>query len=147
MTGTDPPYRLEERASYDAWLEYHRATLLLKCEGLDAEQMARRSVPPSTLSLLGMVRHLASVEHRWFQGVLQGLDEPRLFKTGGPQPWYLAADPNLVDTVEFAHLEGQTEPFLDQRAGFEVDGVEIKIRHDFAAKALDFRGLFYNAGV
>jgi hypothetical protein len=81
-----------------------------------------------------------------FTGSLQIVEEPRLFKTGGPQPWYLAADPNLVDTVEYAHLEGQTEPFIDQRAGFEVDGVEIKIRHDFAAKALDYRGLFYNAG-
>jgi hypothetical protein len=82
-----------------------------------------------------------------FTGAVAVVEEPRLFKTGGPQPWYLAADPNLVDTVEFAHLEGQAEPFLDQRAGFEVDGVEIKIRHDFAAKALDFRGVFYNAGV
>lgn len=81
-----------------------------------------------------------------FTGSLQIVEEPRLFKTGGPQPWYLAADPNLVDTVEYAHLEGQTEPFIDQRAGFEVDGVEIKVRHDFAAKALDYRGLFYNAG-
>jgi hypothetical protein len=81
-----------------------------------------------------------------FTGSLQIVEEPRLFKAGGPQPWYLAADPNLVDTVEYAHLEGQTEPFIDQRAGFEVDGVEIKVRHDFAAKALDYRGLFYNAG-
>lgn len=81
-----------------------------------------------------------------FTGSLTIVEEPRLFKTGGPQPWYLAADPNLVDTIEYAHLEGQTEPFIDQRAGFEVDGVEIKVQHDFAAKALDFRGLFYNAG-
>lgn len=81
-----------------------------------------------------------------FAGSLEIVEEPRLFVAGGPQPWYLAADPNLVDTVEYAHLEGQMEPFIDQRAGFEVDGVEIKVRHDFAAKALDYRGLFKNAG-
>ena len=49
-----------------------RVTLQLKCDGLDAEQLARRSVPPSTLSLLGLVRHMANVETRWFLGVLQG---------------------------------------------------------------------------
>jgi hypothetical protein len=81
-----------------------------------------------------------------FAGSLDVIEEPRLFKAGGPQPWWLAADPNLVDTIEYARLEGQTEPFLDQRVGFEVDGVEIKVRHDFAAKALDYRGLFFNAG-
>lgn len=81
-----------------------------------------------------------------FAGSLEVVEEPRLFKAGGPQPWWLAADPNLVDTIEYARLEGQTEPFLDQRVGFEVDGVEIKVRHDFAAKALDYRGLFSNAG-
>jgi hypothetical protein len=81
-----------------------------------------------------------------FAGSLEIIEEPRLYVAGGPQPWFLAADPNLVDTVEYAHLEGQAEPFIDQRAGFEIDGVEIKIRHDFAAKALDYRGLFKNAG-
>lgn len=80
-----------------------------------------------------------------FAGALEVIEEPRLYVAGGPQPWFLAADPNLVDTVEYAHLEGQAEPFIDQRAGFEVDGVEVKIRHDFAAKALDYRGLFRNA--
>lgn len=75
------------------------------------------------------------------------IEEPRLFNTAGPQRWWLAADPATIDTIEYCRLEGQSEPFLDQRVGFEVDGVEFKIRHDFAAKAIDFRGLFFNAGV
>lgn len=78
---------------------------------------------------------------------LEVIEEVRLFNTAGPQRWWLAADPNAIDTIEYARLEGQTEPFLDQRVGFEVDGVEFKIRHDFAAKAIDFRGLFFNPGV
>jgi len=50
----------------DAWLDYHRTTLLMKCAGLDEEQLKRRSAEPSTLSLLGLVRHMTEVERGWF---------------------------------------------------------------------------------
>jgi hypothetical protein len=82
-----------------------------------------------------------------YANAFEVIEEPRLFNTSGPQRWWLAADPATIDTIEYCRLEGQSEPFLDQRVGFEVDGVEFKIRHDFAAKAIDFRGLFFNAGV
>ena len=59
-----------ERAVLVDYLHTYRLTLEMKCEGLDAEQLARRSVPPSTLSLLGLVRHLAKVEHSWFRRVM-----------------------------------------------------------------------------
>ncbi|MGZ4442218.1 MAG: DinB family protein [Nocardioidaceae bacterium] len=72
----DPPFVAGERAMLDAWLDYHRATLLLKCAGLDDTQIRTRSVPPSTLSLLGLVRHMREVEQHWFLNVLHGLDEP-----------------------------------------------------------------------
>ena len=58
----DPPSIAGEREMYDAWLDFHRATLLVKCEGLDAALLKTRSVPPSTLSLLGLVRHMTEVE-------------------------------------------------------------------------------------
>lgn len=71
-----------ERAVLLDYLRHYRLTLPLKCEGLDAEQMARRSVPPSSLSLLGLVRHLAKVEHHWFRRVMEGQqDLPRLYVT------------------------------------------------------------------
>lgn len=60
--------------------------------------------------------------------------------------WYLASTPNRVDTVEYAYLEGENGLFTTRREGFEVDGVEIKARHVFAAKAIDHRGLYKNAG-
>lgn len=60
-----PPQVSEERDSLDAWLDYHRATLLRKCAGLEPAELASRSCPPSTLSLLGLVRHLTEVE-AWF---------------------------------------------------------------------------------
>ncbi len=69
---TDPPYEGDERALLDAWLEYHRATLALKCEGLTHDQLRLRSVPPSALSLLGLVRHMAEVENNWFRFWLAG---------------------------------------------------------------------------
>jgi uncharacterized damage-inducible protein DinB len=54
------------------YIDWHRATLLRKCEGLTAEQLKRRSVPPSNLSLLGLVRHLADVERGWFRRGIGG---------------------------------------------------------------------------
>ena len=70
---TNPPYLAGDRESLDSWLDFHRATLLSKCEGLDDEQLRTRSVPPSALSLLGLVRHMTEVERNWFRRVL--LDE------------------------------------------------------------------------
>jgi uncharacterized damage-inducible protein DinB len=69
-----------ELATIREYLSNYRLTLSMKCEGLSSEQLATRSVPPSTLSLLGLVRHMARVEHNWFQRSLQGHREvPRLF--------------------------------------------------------------------
>ncbi|UQT60531.1 DinB family protein [Streptomyces durmitorensis] len=70
----------EERHMLADFLAAQRATLELKCAGLEAE-LALRSVEPSTLSLLGLVRHLADVERRWFRRVLAGQDVPLLFGT------------------------------------------------------------------
>jgi uncharacterized damage-inducible protein DinB len=72
-----------ERENLVAYLRHYRTTFELKCVGLDAEQLTRRSVPPSTLSLLGLLRHLASVEHQWSRRVLQAEDLPRLYRTEG----------------------------------------------------------------
>jgi uncharacterized damage-inducible protein DinB len=72
----------DERATLLDYLAYQRTTLELKCSGLDAEQLARRSVEPSTLSLLGLVRHLAEVERSWFRRTMAGdPDHPRLYRT------------------------------------------------------------------
>jgi Protein of unknown function (DUF664) len=66
VTRTEPGTVSDERTMLDAWLDYHRATLLRKCAGLTDEQLRRRSCPPSPLSLLGLVRHLTDVERGWF---------------------------------------------------------------------------------
>ena len=70
-----------ERNTLARFLRDYRLTLELKCEGLDAAAMAAQSVPPSDLSLLGLVRHLAAVEHSWFRRVLAGQGAPQLYRT------------------------------------------------------------------
>jgi len=90
-----------EMATYREYLANYRLTIALKCEGLDADQLARRSVPPSSMSLLGLVRHLAQVENHWFQRVLQGRTEgPRLYKREDDRDWDFTgavADQEVVD--------------------------------------------------
>jgi uncharacterized damage-inducible protein DinB len=89
-----------EKATYREYLGNYRLIIEMKCEGLDASQLARRSVPPSTLSLLGLVRHLAQVENHWFQRVLQGqADVPRLYQREGEADWDFngaVAEPGVV---------------------------------------------------
>ena len=63
----------------EAWLEFHRTTLLLKCEGLDDAARKRRPVPTSKLSLHGLIRHMAEVERGWFRRTLLGEDAPRIW--------------------------------------------------------------------
>jgi uncharacterized damage-inducible protein DinB len=72
---TLPAYVLDEREMLEEWLEYHRATLLLKCQGLDDTGRKARPIPTSILSLHGLVRHMAEVERYWFQSTLQKTPE------------------------------------------------------------------------
>ena len=66
------PRVADERTMLDAWLEFHRATLLMKCSGLDEKQLKLRAAEPSTLSLLGLVRHMTEVERGWFRRRIAG---------------------------------------------------------------------------
>jgi hypothetical protein len=67
-----PPLLGDERATLRAFLDFHRATLALKCDGLTDDQLRRQASPPSTLSLLGLVRHMTEVERTWFRKVIKG---------------------------------------------------------------------------
>jgi uncharacterized protein DUF664 len=80
---SDEPAENNERAVLLDYLQHYRLTLQLKCAGLDAEQLARRSVPPSTMSLLGLVRHLAGVEQVWFRIRMAGQNVPRHYRRDG----------------------------------------------------------------
>ncbi|GAA0353522.1 DinB family protein [Actinoallomurus spadix] len=69
-----PPTVGGEREMLRAFLDYHRATLAMKCEGLSDDDLRRAAVPSSTLSLLGLVRHMAEVERTWFRIVMNAED-------------------------------------------------------------------------
>jgi uncharacterized damage-inducible protein DinB len=78
-TRVGPPSIGSERETLRAFLDYQRATLAMKCEGLSDEELRRQSMPPSTLSLLGLVRHMAEVERAWFRRVFDDNDAPMVW--------------------------------------------------------------------
>ncbi|AYY13197.1 DinB family protein [Actinobacteria bacterium YIM 96077] len=75
----DAPLRADERATVAGFLRFQRETLEFKCAGLGSEELARRSVEPSPMSLLGLIRHMADVERLWFRRRLAGQDAPPHF--------------------------------------------------------------------
>jgi hypothetical protein len=89
----DGPLTGDDRPILEGFLAWHRALLRHKCAGLTGEQLAERSVPPSNLSLLGLIRHMAKVERRWFRERVAGQEL---------EPMY---DPALGDDADFEDLE------------------------------------------
>jgi DNA mismatch repair protein MutH len=77
----EPAVLADESTTMRGFLSYHRQTLLWKCQGLTAEQLKTAAVPPSTLTLLGLVRHLAEVERSWFRRRLGATDLPWIYCT------------------------------------------------------------------
>jgi len=75
------PRVADERTTLVAFLEWRRSTLARKCAGLSVEQLRNRAAPPSTLSLLGLVRHMAEVERGWFRRTLALEDAPPLYRS------------------------------------------------------------------
>ena len=107
VTRPDPPLTGDERAMLTTWLDYQRATLLWKCEGLDGTALARQGVPPSALTLLGLVRHMAIVEWWWFDHIFAGSSSPEPISTeedrdadfNDIEPARATADLDLFQTV------------------------------------------------
>jgi uncharacterized damage-inducible protein DinB len=93
-----PPRSAPEREMLEAWLDFHRITLERKCSDLSPEQLRRRAVPPSPLSLLGLVRHMAEVERGWFRRALANEDAPpHYYSNDDPD-----GDFDHVDTADVA---------------------------------------------
>jgi uncharacterized damage-inducible protein DinB len=128
-----------EPATIREYLSNYRLTLGMKCEDLSPEQLAGRSVPPSTMSLLGLVRHMARVEHHWFQRVLQGQgDVPRLYWSPDQNDLDFdgaVADPAVVEDA-FAAWKAQiaaADECLDELTDLGVmvqtpNGEELSVR-------------------
>ncbi|MFE1797299.1 DinB family protein [Streptomyces sp. NPDC059517] len=87
-----PPTHADERAMLEAWLDFHRATLTLKCADLKDDQLRLAAVAPSSMTLLGLVQHLAEVERNWFQRIFAGQDVPPVFGQGNHDGFALQPD-------------------------------------------------------
>ncbi|WP_406489288.1 DinB family protein [Streptomyces sp. NBC_01650] len=74
-----PPAYADERAMLEAWLDFHRETLALKCSGLSHDQLRLAVMSPSLMTLLGLVQHMAEVERNWFQRIFAGHDVSPVF--------------------------------------------------------------------
>ncbi|CAM5588866.1 hypothetical protein SAVIM338S_05177 [Streptomyces avidinii] len=114
MAATEPTHRIGppltagEREMLRAHLDYHRATLAWKCDGLTDEELRRQASPPSTLSLLGLVRHMAEVERHWFRRTVGGADVPHLWSDERDfQAAYDASGANRAEA--FAAWEAEVE--------------------------------------
>ena len=94
----DPPTVADERTLLQGFLDYHRGTLLWKLSGLTGEQLVERAVPPSTMSLIGLVRHMGEVEKYWFHRALALHDSPpKNWSREFPDGDFDHVDPELVE--------------------------------------------------
>ena len=125
-----------EKGVLGEYLDHHRMTLQMKCEGLTPEQFASRSVPPSNLSLLGLLRHLANMEEHWFRRVLEGRpDLPPMYDEGLEDPEFdgAVAEESVVKQAwtdwrrEVAHAR-EAYAGLDIDTYAHLDGDRIEVR-------------------
>jgi len=104
MSRVEPTYHAEERPALAEWLDYHRATLLQKLDGLDDEQL-RREMVPSRLCLLGLVKHLTAVEHGWFVVNFAQSGEPHMFESpDDPDADFHVAESETADEIVDGYL-------------------------------------------
>ncbi len=125
ITRVDEPFVADERTMLEGFLEWQRGTLLHKCSGLTGEQLARRPVPPSDLSLLGLVRHLASVERHWFRLRFRGEQlEPLFSRKDQPGVAFRETDADRAE-AEVACLRAEWEACRQAVVGFPLDATFV----------------------
>ncbi|GGW25537.1 DinB family protein [Streptomyces xantholiticus] len=102
-----PPAHADERTMLETWLDFHRSTLALKCAGLDDEQARTAAATPSSMTMIGLVQHLAEVERGWFQRVFAGKEIPLLYGDDGGFGFSLDPDRTLEEAL--AAWRGEVE--------------------------------------
>ena len=117
-----PPLRAGERETLRAFLDYHRATLAMKCDGLSDDDLRRPSMPPSTLTLLSLVRHMAEVERTWFRRVINAEDVPLRWSDDGD---FQAAYDASASTRSEAFEAWQAEVEHSRRIEREAESLDV----------------------
>ena len=126
----------DDHASLASFLDYQRATLALKCRGLTGGQLKQRAVPTSALTLLGLVRHLASIERSWFRLALGAEDVTPLWpsrEAGGPSAEFDVEDADVDEAFGVWHEECEraravASSFASPDDTVECGGVTISLR-------------------
>ncbi|GAA4563132.1 DinB family protein [Micromonospora coerulea] len=131
-----PPLLAGERETLRAFLDFHRATLALKCAGLTDDELRRQSSPPSTLSLLGLVRHMAEVERAWFRRVINGEDVPLVWsETGDYQEAYDARAADRSAAFEAWQREVEHARRIEREAeSLDVTGHQVRWGEDVSLR-------------
>jgi uncharacterized damage-inducible protein DinB len=136
---TRPPASGPERAQLDAWLDFHRQTLLAKCAGLTPEQLAAASVPPSNLTLLGLLRHMADVERAWFR--IRFRAEPISFIHATEEQ-----EDADFENIDPATAEQDYATFLEEvelaRLAVKDRGLDETFFHDYRKADMDLRWIY-----
>lgn len=117
-----PPQTGNERETLRDFLDFHRATLAMKCDGLSDDDLRRRSMPPSALSLLGLVRHMAEVERAWFRRTINGEDLPLVWSAD--RDYQAAYDASKATRAE-AFQAWQAEVEHSRRIEREAESLDV----------------------
>ena len=125
----EPQMAVDEATALNEFLDYYRASLLLKVEGLDDDQARLRSCPPSTLSLLGLVRHMAEVERHWFHRTLSGDDAPPLYYTEDDEDLDMHPPAGATLAEALATLAGEVDFARAAVAASTLDQIGRNQRH------------------
>jgi uncharacterized damage-inducible protein DinB len=136
-----PAPNADERTMLEGWLEYHRQTLAWKCEGLTDAQLRTPSAPPSDLSLMGLVRHMAEVERSWFRKVLVGDDAGPIHHSAEDRDGEFRLTEE--DTWKEAYATWQAEIDIARRnaAGFALDDLS-RGRSRFTEEPFSLRWIY-----
>ena len=130
-----------ERIAVESLLDHHRATLLWKCGGLTGEQLAARTVPTSTMSLLGLVRHMSDVERVWFRRRIAGEDIPAIYwSDASPDGDFDDLDPAGAE-VDFATYAAEVEAARAVLAARDYDDTFVSRHGDGSEETIDVRTL------
>jgi hypothetical protein len=133
-----PPRTGAESQLLSSFLDWHRATFELKCGGVPPERLAERSVPPSTLSLHGMVRHLAGVERWWFRIQFAGEDVPLLYYSDDdPDQDFETLDGDIGEAFAAWHAECQrSREIVAAAASLDQTGTSLRTGEPFSLRWL-----------
>jgi uncharacterized damage-inducible protein DinB len=124
---TEPARLADERKSLEQWLDFHRETLLMKCAGLNAGQLKARPIPPSPLSLLGLVRHMTEVERWWFR-----------MHAANEQITFVYSNEN--ETADFDETDGADAAADLTRFRREIESARAAVRDKQLDDVVDSRG-------